>query len=370
MGESAATAILATTDREPVPGASVPQDVLTELVELALAGAIVAAFAAPLAALAALVARRCGQPIAPPWRVPLRPPIRADMPTEGFDLLYCGAFVLVLLMLFPTLAEIGGRAVEAAGVLRQLYGADNPHTKELRQLWGIICATPVFFVGWLAYRDWAARAAWPPVGRLAGNVAFGAGVWFVLTPIVLAGNVLTAQLAVWLGSPPQRHPMDELGVGSGVAQHVVFGVSICLCTPVIEETLFRGLLVGWACGRRYRPWLVMLLAAGITLLTMLLTWQDAVGPVVFAVVLAVGLFVVQRVGRARRWPVHLIGSVYATAALFAAGHSAVWPTPIPLFALGLGLGYLAVRTNGIAACVVLHGLFNAVSFVYLLRGVA
>jgi membrane protease YdiL (CAAX protease family) len=368
MGESAAPAILATTDREPVPGASVPQDVLTELGELALSGAIVAAVALPFGALAALVARRWGQPLAPPWRVPLRPPIRADMPTEGFDLLYCGAYVVVLVMLFPTLAEIGGRAVEAAGVLKQLYGPDNPHAKELRQLWGIICAAPVFFVGWLAYRDWAARSVWPPIGRLAGNVALGVGVWFVLTPIVLAGNVLTAQIAVWLGSPPQRHPMDELGVGNTLIQQVAFGVSVCLCTPVIEETLFRGLLVGWASGRRYRPWLVMLLAAGFVLLIMLLTKQSVVGPVVFAVVLAGGLFVVQRVGRARRWPVHLIGSVYATAALFAAGHSAVWPTPIPLFALGLGLGYLAARTGGIAACVVLHGLFNAVSFVYLLRG--
>ena len=33
-----------------------------------------------------------------------------------------------------------------------------------------------------------------------------------------------------------------------------------------------------------------------------------------------------------------------------------------------GLGYAAARTRGIVACVVIHGLFNAISFVYLLRG--
>ena len=48
--------------------------------------------------------------------------------------------------------------------------------------------------------------------------------------------------------------------------------------------------------------------------------------------------------------------------------SVVWPSPVPLFVLGVALGYLATRTNRIAACAVLHGLFNAVSYVYVLRG--
>jgi membrane protease YdiL (CAAX protease family) len=347
----------------------VPQDVLTELGQLALAGAIVAGFAVPLGALAALVARRTGRPIVPPWRRPLAPLNRYDLPTEGFDFLYFAAYVLVLLMVYPLLADVGGRAVEAAGVLSWLYGPNAAPTAPLRQIWGNICASPVLFVGWLAYRDWSRnRPLLPPLGRFAGNVALGVGVWFVLTPIVFAGNVLASQIALWVGSPPERHPLDELGVGTGIAQHVVFGVSVCLCTPLIEEVLFRGLLVGWAAGRRYRWWVLLLLAAGLALLSPLASNQNVAGPVVFIAVLAAGLLIVQRVGRARRWPVHVIGSVYATAALFAAGHSAVWPTPIPLFVLGLGLGYLAARTGGIAACVVLHGLFNAVSFVYLLRG--
>jgi membrane protease YdiL (CAAX protease family) len=59
--------------------------------------------------------------------------------------------------------------------------------------------------------------------------------------------------------------------------------------------------------------------------------------------------------------------VYATAAFFALLHP-VWPNPIPLFALGLGLGYLAVRTNGLLVPVLVHGLFNAVSVVFVLRG--
>jgi CNT family concentrative nucleoside transporter len=48
--------------------------------------------------------------------------------------------------------------------------------------------------------------------------------------------------------------------------------------------------------------------------------------------------------------------VYASAALFAVVHSAIWPSPIPLFLLGLGLGWLAVRTRGVLAPAIVHGL--------------
>jgi len=49
-------------------------------------------------------------------------------------------------------------------------------------------------------------------------------------------------------------------------------------------------------------------------------------------------------------------------------HSSVWPSPIPLFVLGLGLGWLAMRTRGVFVPVIVHGLFNAVSAVFVLRG--
>jgi membrane protease YdiL (CAAX protease family) len=89
------------------------------------------------------------------------------------------------------------------------------------------------------------------------------------------------------------------------------------------------------------------------------------GPVIFAGVLTLGLAVVWfTVRRGKR---HVRG-VYASAALFALVHSAIWPSPIPLFVLGLGLGWLAVRTRGFLAPAIVHGLFNAVSAVFVLRG--
>jgi membrane protease YdiL (CAAX protease family) len=91
------------------------------------------------------------------------------------------------------------------------------------------------------------------------------------------------------------------------------------------------------------------------------------GPVVFAGVLTLGLALLWGVVRHGR---RHYRAIYVSAAFFALVHSGVWPTPIPLFVLGLGLGWLAVRTRGILVPVIVHGLFNAVSAVYVLRGAA
>jgi membrane protease YdiL (CAAX protease family) len=71
---------------------------------------------------------------------------------------------------------------------------------------------------------------------------------------------------------------------------------------------------------------------------------------------------------ARRPPRPDSPAVFGTALLFASIHSAVWPTPVPLFVLGLALGVLASRTGSLVGPIVLHALFNAVTCVTLLVG--
>jgi membrane protease YdiL (CAAX protease family) len=92
--------------------------------------------------------------------------------------------------------------------------------------------------------------------------------------------------------------------------------------------------------------------------------------IVFVLVLAAGAYFIQRVGpRWPKFPARTALAVWSSSALFAAAHSSVWPTPIPLFLLALGLGYLAARTRSWAAGAVTHILFNAVSTVWVfLRG--
>jgi membrane protease YdiL (CAAX protease family) len=85
--------------------------------------------------------------------------------------------------------------------------------------------------------------------------------------------------------------------------------------------------------------------------------------VLFALVLVAGWVMARRMTRNRR----TVGAVYASASLFALVHSSVWPSPIPLFVFGLGLGWLAVRTRGALAPAIVHGLFNTVSVLFVLK---
>ncbi|HKB41983.1 MAG TPA: CPBP family intramembrane glutamic endopeptidase, partial [Gemmataceae bacterium] len=61
-------------------------------------------------------------------------------------------------------------------------------------------------------------------------------------------------------------------------------------------------------------------------------------------------------------------ALYATSLFFAAMHSFAWPSPVPLFALALVLGWLAERTQSLVGPMVLHGLFNGVACVQLFWG--
>src|SRR5262249_22610993 len=54
---------------------------------------------------------------------------------------------------------------------------------------------------------------------------------------------------------------------------------------------------------------------------------------------------------------------YWTSLLCGMMHAFAWPSPVPLFFLGLGLGWLAHRCQSLTASLVLHSLFNAVACV-------
>lgn len=345
------------------------QDALSDLIRMAESAGVVVAVAVPVGLAAVALVR---WHIFPGWVRGITPVNRWGLATEAFDFLSVLAFVLLLSATYPLLLWIGWNGLELAGFFDRLYGPLDPaRTAQAHQIGGVVVAAPVLAGVWLLYRGMIAGG--PAVlspHRLARDVAFGVVGWVVLTPSVFLVHFFANVLSEWLGAPPDEHGLTTLGVGPSLLSQVVFGAAVCLFTPLTEEILFRGLLVGWAGGRWYRPWVLMLLAAGFALLGTL-AGSHGFAPLGFVAVLAAGLLGIPAVQRVRpRFPVRTATTVLATAALFAAAHSAVWPTPVPLFVLGLGLGYLAARSNGVTASTVAHGLFNAVSFVYLLRGPA
>ena len=132
----------------------------------------------------------------------------------------------------------------------------------------------------------------------------------LVLPVVALGGWLVEIL--WR-DPGGSNPMLELVLqGSDPWALACFAVTAVVVAPLFEEILFRGVL-----------------------LPVLGTW---LGPT---------------------------GAVLLSAGLFAAAHLSLaeW---LPLFLLGIGLGVLRLRSGRLASCVLLHALWNALTFANLL----
>ncbi len=341
---------------------------LSEVARMVTSIALVAAVALP-AGLIATALRPKGEPFLHKWK-PL------PVPWNGFGV--TGAFLVVSFIVPIVMLEV----LNESGFYQLVYGDDFPHAKAteidpehkaesatLRMLWASILALPIS-LGALALTRYSLYPKWRPntSGSVAGKVGLAVLAWAVLTPVVLLLNAIVNVVSQQLDVPPETHSLAKLG-GRPLRDQILLALEACIGAPLREEIIIRGVLLWWCVGRMKlpgvgvlpvttcRPWIVMTAATLFTATSG--TWQ----PVVFACVLVVGLGVLWRFTRtgARR-----ARAVYATAAFFALMHS-VWPNPIPLFVLGLGLAWLAVRTNGLLVPLLVHALFNAVSVVFVLR---
>ncbi|HEX4611054.1 MAG TPA: CPBP family intramembrane glutamic endopeptidase [Urbifossiella sp.] len=336
-----------------------PADPWTDVARMAGCFAVVAAGVVP-------VGLAC-QTMAP--RRPAATVRRQWVPWTGFEVVV--AFLVVGNVAPVVIASL----LAGSGLYPLAYGPDfptsgtaDPVAAAVRGMWVGLCTAPLQLGGlWLARRLLFPEPGGPSCAR-TGPAVIAAGVWWwaVVTPPVLILHAGVNALFVGLGWGAEEHPLAHLGGDRPAIDRILFVLQAAAAAPAVEEVLFRGVLLGWLVGGRGRPaerrvWVVLLVAAGVAAVT---GGESPFGPVVFALVLLAGWGGLRMWVRKRR----TIGGVYASAALFAAVHSSVWPTPVPLFALGLGLGWVAVRTNSVLAPVVVHGLFNAVSVLFVLSG--
>jgi membrane protease YdiL (CAAX protease family) len=212
--------------------------------------------------------------------------------------------------------------------------------------------------------------------RFWRNVLAGAGVWVVVAPLVFGINGLA--LFLYLRIDPdavQEHPLTRLALQPPTnAEWALLIFIAVVAAPVIEETVFRGALQPWFAKKPSGGAAAMAAAFGVTMVMRQTQVFEALRHHGNGLVTAVtpGLFVLALVPLyllvARRPTLPELPAVFGTALLFASMHAAVWPTPVPLFVLGLALGTLASRTGSLVGPIVLHGLFNAVTCVMLLMG--
>jgi membrane protease YdiL (CAAX protease family) len=220
-------------------------------------------------------------------------------------------------------------------------------------------------------------------------VALATLAWAVLTPIVLLVHTAVNFFFTQFEWAVVDHPLSRLSAARPGLDQVLFFFQASVAAPLVEEVLFRGVLLSWLVGGRslldrvpgagvirlHRPapdrrvWPVLAIGIVMAVATTreeLSLLTPTRGAVIFALILMLGWLGLRLVVRKKR----TVGAVYASAALFAVVHSEVWPSPIPLFVLGLGLGWLALRTRGVLVPAIVHGLFNAVSVLFVLRSAA
>jgi membrane protease YdiL (CAAX protease family) len=277
------------------------------------------------------------------------------------------------------------QALQSAGWYRWFYGAefldhvgraDDPAGKTALfrlMLWAGCAALP-FQVG-SALLVLAGVSGTRPAElgltprRLGRNLLAGLVAAVVLVPGVYGIQALVVLLTRQLGGVTQDHPLTELGRQSlwGV-EWVLLVLTAAVAAPVWEELLFRGIIQPWVIDRPYGG--AAALAAAL-LVALSARWAalrgaaDAAG--VWAaltpalVLLGPAALVAVLAARSRQ-----SGGLFAAAVLFAWVHAGVWPSPVPLLWLALGLGWLAWRSGSLAGPVVLHGCFNGLACAALL----
>jgi membrane protease YdiL (CAAX protease family) len=268
---------------------------------------------------------------------------------------WTGPLVAVAFLVFSLLPEIARLSLDAPGLV----------------------VLPLQVAAWFALLK-AAGAPLATYGlsphRAAAEVTAAYRTWLVLTPIVyLVSGIVLVVYGLVVGKQPDEHPIVQSFQSDtlSAAQLALLILEAVLAAPVREELFFRGVLLPWLAQRSWGGDLGLALAvvAGLVF-NPSAALASRLGPVLFVLALVpLYRFMDSWPGLARWLPVRdpearrrAARAIFGAAALFANFHASVWPTPIPLFVLALGLGWLAYRTQSVVAPIIVHMMFNALVF--------
>jgi len=237
-----------------------------------------------------------------------------------------------------------------------------------------------------------------PFGLHAGQRVYPLVAAGFATLLVMFGPTLLTNLIVrlvvryWAGGPKlSEHALIQtlMGQSSDLEYWILVSIESIVLAPIREEVFFRGAIQPWLMTKRSGGYLALGLAAmaGVSMRAPQ-NWLDAIIPPTFAIVVGFLCFSIEPLLPKLRHRLGPIGDylfpeyklqnisrqqiyrgIIGSALLFGMFHSSSWPDPIPLTILGLGLGWLAWRTQSIIGCIVCHSLFNAMT-VYMLRMIA
>lgn len=203
--------------------------------------------------------------------------------------------------------------------------------------------------------------------RLGRGVVAGLLFAVIFAPGAYGIQALTVLVMKRLGVEDQPHPFTMMGQGSLFpAEWALLIVSAVVVAPVWEELMYRGVIQPWVMSRQPLGGPVALAAA----LAMALSVRaDPFRTAVETGGAAVLIELIPFACLLSTLPVYALvnarspqaAGLFASAVLFAWIHARVWPSPVPLLWLALGLGWLRWKTGSLAGSIVLHAVFNAIA---------
>lgn len=263
--------------------------------------------------------------------------------------------------------------------LLHLLGPPDEAGRSLRELLTYLLAAPFFLVTILLLVRRISDTRWYHLGlschRAGPDVLLGYLSWLIFGPALYALHGGVEWTFRWFHLDFERHLLERLlrGVNPPLEWTLIV-ISAVVVAPLLEELLFRRLLLGWLMKSLWHSQLfaaVLLVVAQLNLVVEvfpeLQPWLQpnpqrawAAGFLLVMLLLyALAMLLPWRSTQRRQ----RFCALYVAALVFAILHP--WPTSIALFVLGWLLGLLAQRTQTLWPCVVLHILFNGASCLVL-----
>ncbi len=331
------------------------------------------------------------------------PPQPPDEFTQAVHFVF---MTIGLYLLYAVCISVAFTSLRDGGFYSWFYGpqfvhdafdpkSPQPEGQTRLQLWSVAAAFPFWLIptavvcwflpsayrrdlgvslGRVPWRDdnrFLNRSAVAPRALLA-NLLLGIGAWLLIAPPSFGLNWLVGWLYTrFVEVKPEEHPLTAAAQTGGLmpVEWALLAFGVLVSAPLWEELLFRGLLP--AVFRKFggkggHAAMTLAFATAVLLRHHQLAKAFSQGftplllaamPALFVLAMLPIYAIVCWRSRTENGPV-----VFGTALLFAAVHSFAWPTPVALFILGLGLGWLAAWTRSLLAPIIVHALFNAVSF--------
>lgn len=283
---------------------------------------------------------------------------------------------VVLTFLIVVFAQVFSQALlQSLDFYERFYG-EKP-SREQQYLWSMLLAIPITIAAIITGLHRLSGTRPGQVGltlaRLEANCCVGYLGFVALSPVVWAINLIATQ---WID--PRRHPIEAILQDALPIEWALVVLEVIVAVPIYEELVFRGVLQGWLSrAERSGHFIVagaVLVVAHFGMLDYLADidnvpfpgWE----PTGFAILLVAAYLIACRRAFAARaisseHKAHPYLAVWGASMLFALVHGA-WPSPIPLFVLSLGLGWMAQRTHSLIGPILCHALFNGISCLAIL----